>query len=320
MTTPGDTNSKSQPTAAMSIDVEDWFHVENLKSVIRRDDWDSKELRVERNTDQMLQWMAERDVRCTCFILGWVAERRPELIRRIADAGHEIACHGYGHDLIYNLSEEQFDADIDRSTKLLRDITGASVTGYRAPSFSITDWALPILRKHGIRYDSSAFPTVAHDRYGKLSGMDAGEPIVELSDGFHEVCISTLQLGKRGFPWGGGGYFRLIPYPVFRRGVRRILGKGDPYVFYIHPWEIDHGQPRVKGLKQLHAFRHYNNLDRCGARFQKLLSEFQWSTISAMVDEFIAMTSSDPPKNTPKIEGPTSDPQTACPDPRVRTG
>lgn len=268
----------------MSIDIEDWFQVENLKGVVARDSWDGRELRVERNTDRMLELMAERDVTCTCFILGWVADKCPGLIKRIAEAGHEIASHGYGHDLIYNLSHDEFREDIRRAKGLVEDLTGARIGGYRAPSFSITDWAIDILQEEGFTYDSSAFPTVAHDRYGKLSGMDAGEPIVEIREGFKEVCVSTLQLGKKGVPWGGGGYFRLIPYAVFKRGVAKILRSGGPYVFYIHPWEIDPGQPRMTGMKRSHAFRHYNNLGRCEARFAKLLRDFEWGTVGELVD------------------------------------
>jgi polysaccharide deacetylase family protein (PEP-CTERM system associated) len=274
--------------AAMSIDVEDWFQVENLRAVVARDTWDERELRVEANTDRMLQLMAERGVRATCFILGWVADRCPALIRRIADAGHEIASHGYGHDLIYSLSHDQFREDIRRAKALVEDLTGARIRGYRAPSFSITDWAIDILREEGFEYDSSAFPTVAHDRYGRLSGMDAGTPIVEVRPGFHEVCVSTLRLGSRGLPWAGGGYFRLIPYPAFKRGVARILRAGGPYVFYIHPWEIDPGQPRMTGLKRSHAFRHYNNLGRCDARFARLLGDFEWMPVGELLDRATA--------------------------------
>jgi len=268
------------PPAAMSIDVEDWFHVENLKAVIARDTWDDRELRVERNVGRMLELMAERNIHCTCFVLGWVAEKVPHLIRRIAEAGHEIASHGYGHDLIYNLSHDEFRADIVRSKSHLEDLTGQAVRGYRAPSFSITDWAIDILQELGFTYDSSAFPTVAHDRYGKLTGMDAGQPIVELHEGFTEMCISCVKLGSRGIPWGGGGYFRLFPYRLFRRGVKNIRNSGRPYVFYIHPWEIDAGQPRVNGLKRSHYFRHYVNIDRGERRFANLLRDFQWTTMS----------------------------------------
>lgn len=278
----------TQPPAAMSIDVEDWFQVENLKAVVARDTWDDRELRVERNTDRMLQLMADNNVRATCFILGWVADKCPALIKRIAQAGHEIASHGYNHDLIYNLSHDQFRDDIHRAKALVEDLTGARIRGYRAPSFSITDWAVDILHEEGFTYDSSAFPTVAHDRYGKLAGMDAGNPITEIRPGFHEVCVSTLKLGSKGLPWAGGGYFRLIPYPVFKRGVARILRSGAPYVFYIHPWEIDPGQPRMTGLKRSHAFRHYNNLHRCDARFASLLRDFTWMPVGELLDRSLA--------------------------------
>jgi polysaccharide deacetylase family protein (PEP-CTERM system associated) len=262
--------------AVMSIDVEDWFQVENLKSVIPRDSWEGRELRVERNTRHLLELMDEHDVKATFFVLGWVAERCPQLVRAIGDAGHEVASHGYGHELIYALSRDAFRDDVRRSVELLEDIVGQPVRGYRAPNFSITDWAVDLLQEVGLTYDSSSFPTVAHDRYGRLAGMSAGEPVVEIRPGFTEVCVSCLRLGARGLPWGGGGYFRLIPYPVFRRGVEWILGHGGPYVFYMHPWEIDAGQPRVAGLKASYRFRHYNSLDRCEERFQCLLHDFRW--------------------------------------------
>lgn len=276
--------TNAQPMAAMSIDVEDWFQVENLKGVVTRESWDSRELRVERNTDRMLEILAEKKARCTCFVLGWVAERCPKLIQRIADAGHEIASHGYGHELVYSIGPDRFRADMERSMKVIEDACGKKVSGYRAPSFSIIDWAIDVLRDIGFEYDSSAFPTVAHDRYGKLAGMDAGEPIIEIRPGFYELCVSVLKLGKKGFPWGGGGYFRLIPYPIFKRGVAKILRTGTPYVFYIHPWEIDAGQPRMSGLKRSHAFRHYVSLSRCESRWSSLLGDFRWCTMREMLD------------------------------------
>ena len=280
----------SQPnrtaSAAMSVDVEDWFQVENLKPVIARSTWETRERRVERNTLRILELLAERQARATFFVLGWVAERHPGLIRRIVDAGHEIASHGYGHDLLYNLTEAEFRADVERSRKLLEDTTGQQVLGYRAPSFSITDWAVDILQEMGFEYDSSVFPTVAHDRYGRLTGVDAGRPILELRPGFFEVCISCLPLGNRGLPWGGGGYFRMIPYLPWQAGVRRILGTGAPYVFYIHPWEIDPGQPRIQGLGRLNRFRHYLNLDRCEDRYRALISGFPWTTVKAVLENW----------------------------------
>lgn len=282
-------------SAAMSVDVEDWFQVENLKPVIPRSSWDSRERRVERNTMRILELLEEGEARATFFVLGWVAERHPGLIRRIAEAGHEIASHGYGHDLLYKLTEAEFRADVDRSKKLLEDTTGKQVVGYRAPSFSITDWAVSILRDMGFEYDSSVFPTVAHDRYGRLSGVDAGEPILELRPNFFEVCISCLPLGNRGLPWGGGGYFRMIPYLPWQAGVRRILSSGSPYVFYIHPWEIDPGQPRVAGLGRLSRFRHYLNLDRCEDRYRALVSDFQWTTVKSVLENWKRQTAAGTP-------------------------
>jgi polysaccharide deacetylase family protein (PEP-CTERM system associated) len=278
------------PPAVMSIDVEDWFHVENLRPVIRRDTWSEQQLRVEHNVDRMLQLMAGVDggVRCTFFVLGWVADRCPDLVRRIADAGHEISSHGYGHDLLDSLSPEAFRADVERSKGLLEDIAGAEVRGYRAPSFSIKEWAIPILKSVGFSYDSSLFPSFGHDRYGNLAGIGPDQPVVEVSPGFFEISVSCVTIASRGFPWGGGGYFRLLPYRVFRRGARRILRSGRPYVFYIHPWEIDPDQPRVEGLPRSYQFRHYVGLGRCEARFTSLLADFEWTTMADLLERWSA--------------------------------
>ena len=279
-------------SAAMSVDVEDWFQVENLKPVVPRATWDIRESRVERNTMRILEILSGQGALATFFILGWVAERQPTLIRRIAEQGHEIASHGYGHDLLYNLSPDEFRADVSRCKSILEDLTGQQVRGYRAPSFSITDWAVPILEDLGFGYDSSVFPTVAHDRYGKLAGVDAGRPILELRPGFHEVCISCLPVGNRGLPWGGGGYFRMIPYGPWQAGVRRILAGGAPYVFYIHPWELDPGQPRLNGLGRVNRFRHYANLERSENRFRALVSDFRWQTVGQVLDRWRATSTS----------------------------
>jgi polysaccharide deacetylase family protein (PEP-CTERM system associated) len=268
----------------MSIDVEDWFQVQNLGAVVRRDSWSERELRVERNMDLMLGLMAEQGVRSTCFVLGWIAERCPSLVQRIAAEGHEIASHGYGHEVLARLSADEFRADVQRSKALLEDLTGVEVTGYRAPNFSITDWAIPILEDEGFAYDSSAFPTVAHDRYGRLTGMEPGRPVVELRPGFHEVCVSCLNVGSVALPWGGGAYFRLIPYPVFRAGVARIRSAQPPYVFYIHPWELDPGQPHVDGIAAGYRFRHYTGLKRTERRFAALLGDFAWTTMRELLD------------------------------------
>ena len=250
--------------AALSIDGKDWFHTDNLKDVIAPEAWERCELRVERNTMRMLEILQSSNARATFFVLGWVAEKCPHLVRAIAAAGHEVASHGYGHERVYSLQPGEFRSDVVRSKRYLEDLTGKGVRGYRAPCFSITEWAIPILQDVGFDYDSSVVPTVAHDRYGRLTGMHAGRPIVLLCNGFHEVCISCIQLGKRGIPWGGGGYFRIVPFPLWRQGVRTIMRSGMPYIFYIHPWEIDPGQPRVAGMKTTNWFRQRINLT--GAR------------------------------------------------------
>jgi polysaccharide deacetylase family protein (PEP-CTERM system associated) len=278
------------PSAVMSIDVEDWFHVENLSFAVDRSSWSRQRLRVENNVDRLLELMASSTsrARCTWFVLGWVAERCPSLVNRIADAGHEIASHGYNHELLDRLTPEAFRADVQRSKGLLEEITGHTVRGYRAPSFSIKDWALPILRDAGFTYDSSLFPTVGHDRYGRLPGVD--EPVAETLPGFFEVSVSSLKVASFAVPWGGGGYFRLLPYRIFRAGVQQILRSGRPYVFYIHPWEIDPGQPRPEGVSRLSRFRHYVGLRRCEGRLTSLLRDFRWTTMADLLEQSGALT------------------------------
>ena len=283
--------TNTQPLAAMSIDVEDWFQVENLKGVVARDTWDERELRVERNTDRMLELMDNRGVTGTCFVLGWVAEKCPALIKRIADAGHELASHGYGHDLIYSLSQDEFREDIKRGKGLVEDLTGAEITGYRAPSFSITDWAIDILHEQGITYDSSAFPTVAHDRYGKITGMRAGVPVQEIRPGFHEVCVSVLQMGKKGLPWAGGGYFRLYPYAFTANSFWRINHQqNEAFMFYVHPWEVDVEQQRMPFAKGATRFRHYVNLHTTEHKLRRLLRGFSFGTISDVLRPYVEST------------------------------
>jgi|RhiMethySRZTD1v2_1073278.scaffolds.fasta_scaffold42254_3 polysaccharide deacetylase family protein (PEP-CTERM system associated) len=270
--------------AALSIDVEDWFHSANLNDVIPREAWGRCELRVERNTMRMIEILDACNARATFFVLGWVAEKCPQLVRAIAAAGHEVASHGYAHELVYSIRPSEFRSDVLRSKQYLEDLTGTPVRGYRAPCFSITEWAIPILQDVGFDYDSSVVPTVAHDRYGQLNGMDAGRPVVLLRDGFYEVGISCIRLGKRGIPWGGGGYFRLLPYELWVWGARKILRSGMPYIFYIHPWEIDAQQPRVPGVKVGQEFRQRVNLQRCEARFAALADAFQWISLRDLID------------------------------------
>jgi polysaccharide deacetylase family protein (PEP-CTERM system associated) len=267
----------------MSIDVEDWFQVENLRSAVPRESWPSRQLRVEKSMDRMLHLMADAGVRSTCFVLGSIAERAPQLVRRIAEAGHEIASHGYDHELIHESDHTTFRADVMRSKELLEDISGQHVRGYRAPSFSVTDWALPILQDVGYQYDSSHFPTtIGHSRYGRPAALRHTHPVTTHGE-LTEVSLSCLHLGAHALPWAGGGYFRLIPYPAFKLGVRRILKAGKPYVFYIHPWELDADQPRVSGLRRSERLRHYVNIERTEARWTSLLRDFRWRTIADLV-------------------------------------
>lgn len=276
--------------AAMSIDVEDWYHVENLRRVVPRHTWQAQQLRVDRAMDHMLELMAKWNVKATCFVLGVVAERAPELVRRIADAGHEIASHGHRHELVSELKPAEFRADVAESKQLLEDMTGQRVRGYRAPSFSLTEWAFPILRDVGFEYDSSLFPTtIAHDRYGKLAWLNAREGPIVRHGGLTEVSMSCLSLGAHALPWAGGGYFRLMPYRVFKLGVERILSSGKPYVFYIHPWELDVTQPRLGGLRRTERIRHYLNLEKTESRWISLLRDFRWMTIGELLSQLEEM-------------------------------
>ena len=280
-------DSRAPGPVALSIDVEDWFHSENVKAACPRQSWGTLPSRVEKTTLRLLEILADKDVRATFFVLGWVAQRCPALVREIAAQGHELASHGFGHELVYRLTPESFRDDVIRSKLLLEDLGGVPVRGYRAPCFSITDWAIPILRAAGYAYDSSAVPSLTHDRYGRLSGVDRRSPILELAEGFHEVSVPCLPLRRLGFPWGGGGYFRLVPLPVWRQGMRLIRRGGQPYVFYIHPWEIDPDHPIPSSVTPLNRFRQTIGLSRCEQRFSRLVADFDWITVGRLLDGFI---------------------------------
>ncbi len=270
----------------MTVDVEDYFHVSAFSSVINRNDWAKLECRVERNTRALLELFHEREVACTFFVLGWVAERYPGLIREIAASGHEVACHGLTHELVYRQTPEVFLAETRRAKQVLEDTVQAPVIGYRAASYSIVNqsiWALDILADLGFQYDSSIFP-VRHDRYGipgspripHRMSLQGGKAIVEFP-------LSTYRMVKYDVPVAGGGYFRLFPYAFSRYALNQINERdGAPFIFYLHPWEIDPDQPRIKaGL--ISRFRHYNNLKRCRARLEALISEFQFDTARSVL-------------------------------------
>ncbi|MDM8526419.1 DUF3473 domain-containing protein [Desulfococcaceae bacterium HSG8] len=264
-----------KPSILITIDVEDWFQVENFKSRIPFSSWPSRELRVEKNTLRLLDLLDSR--RATFFILGWIAERLPGLVREIHDRGHEVASHGYNHNLCNQQSNADLKADLTDSKKRLEDIIGFPVTGYRAPSFSINDDILRIIEDCAYSYDSSYNSFAMHGRYGHadLSGNQRNGIAVRLSDNFHEIPVSNLMIGKRVFPLGGGGYFRLIPFPFFRWGVRKILEQEGGYVFYMHPWETDPEQPRVNSVSPSYKFRHYTNLGKTEDKLSAIFKAFR---------------------------------------------
>lgn len=274
----------SRPLHAMSIDVEDYFHVAALSRVIRPDQWDSLPSRVEQNTRRLLALFESRNVKSTFFVLGWVAERFPSLIREIADAGHEIASHGYSHQLIYRQSPDVFRSETVRSKKLLEDIIGQPVTGYRAASYSITKeslWALDILAESGFTWDSSIFP-IHHDNYG-IPDSPREPYTIRTGTGqeLREFPLTTARVMGLSIPAAGGGYFRQFPYPLFRYLFSNASGFGErPQMFYLHPWEVDPDQPRFNNASWFSRFRHYTNLDKCEDRLARLLDDFRFGTVS----------------------------------------
>ena len=277
---------------ALTVDVEDYFQVEAFAGVIARDDWDTYPRRVARNTGRILDILAEAGTNGTFFVLGWVAERHPELVRRIVADGHELASHGSDHRRVDQQSPEEFRGDVRRSKALLEDIGGVAVAGYRAPTFSIgtkSHWAHAILAEEGFRYSSSVYP-LTHDLYGV---PDAPRRPFCPQPGFVEIPLTTVRIFGRNFPTAGGGYFRLLPYTVSRGALRRAdreLGTGC--VFYLHPWEIDPDQPRQPQASFRSRFRHYLNLRRTEGRLFQLLLDFRWTRMDHL---FLAGTSPQPP-------------------------
>lgn len=271
-----------------TVDLEDWFQVENLRAVYPYESWSYCELRIEKNVKILLELFAKYDIKATFFVLGWIAEKIPKVIREIHELGHEIASHGYAHKLIYSQSQNEFLEDLKRSKMLLEDITGNKVFGYRAPSFSITDWAVVILKEEGFLYDSSYCPTSLHNRYGKINFQCKGpldSEIFQFPNGLIEIPIPTINIMRLSIPWGGGAYFRLLPYYVFRLGVKRILKSSKVYTFYFHPWEIDSEQPYVKNIKLNYKLRHYWGLQKTYNKLEKLLKDFTFVSIKHYLEQ-----------------------------------
>jgi len=263
-------------TNALTIDVEDYFQVSALAPHFPRQEWDAVPCRVEQNVDLILSLLQERGAKATFFTLGWVAERYPHLVRRIADAGHEVASHGYGHERASAQTPEAFLADISLAKAVLEDIVGEPVKGYRAPSFSIGKsnlWAHECIARAGYSYSSSVYP-VKHDHYGI---PDAPRFPYRLESGLMEIPVTTMRWLGRNWPAGGGGYFRLLPYAVSRWQIAKVNADDRrPAIFYFHPWEVDPEQPRVPEATAKTRFRHYVNLDRTAERLRRLLGDFSW--------------------------------------------
>ncbi|TKB24941.1 DUF3473 domain-containing protein [Desulfopila sp. IMCC35006] len=262
----------------LTFDVEDWFQVENFKQCISNSTWPLRELRVENNTIELLDLLADAPipVRATFFILGWIAIRCPNLVREIHQRGHEVASHGINHDLCYKQTPNVLRRDLIKSKGILEDIIGSEVSGYRAPSFSITDDAINSVQEAGYLYDSSYNSYEGHGRYGaltQLKNMQQDLPLYALSPSFYEIPVSNLRIGNRVIPWGGGGYFRLLPSFLHLAGVKQILLQTGCYTFYMHPWEIDPDQPRINGVKPFYRYRHYVNLSSAKNKLEKFISK-----------------------------------------------
>lgn len=264
----------------LTVDVEEYFQVSAFENVILVENWSSYESRIRQSIDVILEIFDLFEVKATFFVVGWIAEKYPDLVSRIVKSGHDIGCHSYYHKRIYKLSPAQFYDDTRKCKDILEEITGKSVTGYRAPSYSITReslWALDVLAELGFRYDSSIFP-IYHDSYGI---PDAPRFAYQLPDSqMVEYPLSTVLYWGRKIPVAGGGYFRLFPYWFIRSSLQRINEvDGQPFVFYFHPWEIDPGQPRINNISSFSRFRHYNNLGKTFGRLQRLLTDFSFQPL-----------------------------------------
>lgn len=276
--------NSSEPVNGLSVDVEDWFQVGAFETVIDRESWGSLTDRVERNCAEILRLFSEAGVKGTFFTLGWIAERHPEMMRRIAAEGHEIASHGWDHERVFRLGAEGFAKDIDRARKAIEDACGVAVKGYRAPSFSIdgrTPWAFEVLAEQGYAYSSSVAPIV-HDHYGWREAPRFAFRPLSGSD-FVEIPVTTAHFAGRRLAAGGGGFFRVLPYGFSRWAIRQVNGQDKrPAVFYFHPWEIDPGQPRVANAPLRSRLRHYTNLGVMENKLLRLIGDFRWGRMDEL--------------------------------------
>ena len=283
---------------ALTIDVEDYFQVSAFAPYKPREQWSVRACRVERNVDRILQMLDMHETKATFFTLGWIAERYPHLVRRIVEGGHELASHGYGHQRASDLTEAAFSTDIESAKKLLEDLSGHRVKGYRAPSFSIGEsnlWAFDCLERAGYSYSSSIYP-IRHDHYGM---PDAPRFAHQVRAGLLEVPVTTARFFERNWPASGGGYFRLLPYAMSRWLLQSVNRQDrQSAVFYFHPWEIDAGQPRIEGVNAKTRFRHYVNLHRTEGRLQRLLADFNWGRMDEI---FLSNSANAPIVQTPEL-------------------
>ena len=266
----------------LTVDVEDYFHVSAFEKVINKSDWQSLEMRVERNTYRLLELFEQKQAKCTFFTLGWVAERCPNLIKAIVAQGHELASHGFAHQRATIMTPDEFRADVSKSKQILEDTSGQAIIGYRAPSFSFNDsniWVYEILAELGFDYSSSTYP-IEHDLYGV---PDWPRFKYQRPEGILEIPVPTVRKNDRNTGIGGGGYFRLYPYFLSKRRIDNYLStEQQPYSFYFHPWEIDPEQPRVAGASVKSRLRHYLNLSRMEAKVVRLLEDYQWDTMKSV--------------------------------------
>jgi polysaccharide deacetylase family protein (PEP-CTERM system associated) len=267
---------------ALSIDLEDWFCVYNFKSTIKYGEWCAQDTRVIESTNKILDVLKKHETKATFFVLGWIAERVPYLISNIENNGHEIASHGYSHRLITEMTPEEFEEDLEKAFEVTKECVNQDIIGFRAPSFSLVEktiWALDILNKFGFKYDSSVFPVGFHPDYGMTS---APLSIHRTKNSIIEFPISCVEFFGQRIPCGGGGYFRMYPYWLTKALIRKCNREGRPVVFYLHPWEIDKDQPRVK-LSPMKRFRHYFNLDKTLERFDRLLNDFEFTSVREVI-------------------------------------
>lgn len=276
----GKVKVKGKILNALSFDVEEYFQVSNFEKIIKRESWEKSESRLEIGLNKILSILKEKNVQATFFVLGWTAQRHPLLIKRILDGGNEIATHGYEHKLIYAQSPQEFEADLKKSMAIIESITGVKVLGFRAPSFSVTTdslWALEVLAKNGLKYDASIFP-ILHHRYGIENANRFPHRINNENYSIMEYPCSTVRIMGKNIPFSGGGYLRLLPYTLIKKFIYILNKQNKSVMVYLHPWEFDPAQPRIK-TNFLNGFRHYFNLESTEKKLRRLLEDFEFTMV-----------------------------------------